>query len=312
MMTFSYSISPSLKREIEIIEETRNKILLQLISPKDELRFRWETNMARITASLRLSKVEIGEPNLSFILKPQGKKSLNAKEREAIEYKKAYDYIHQNWLMNSDNITAKHVLSLFDCFESIRMKLDQKEIQTMLDFIQVNPPEHPIIQAALAFILTNELLPHTDKNIKLSLLVSILFLYKNGFDFRGMLNLEEFIENDYLHFTELIKDNKTSRNISSYLEYFSHAIGIEADKGLRKLQTKEFEVIYSASFYSLTERQKEILSILEKPGSKITNKLVQEMFGVSQITASRELAKLNTLGLIFSGGKGRSVHYTKI
>lgn len=312
MLTFSYSISPSLKKELEIIEGTRNKILLQLVQPKEELRLRWESSLARITASLRLSKTELGQTNLSFILKPQGKKSLSSKEKEAIEYKKAYDFIYQNWFLNPAIIGANDFVQIFDCFESLRLNFDHKSVQTMLDFIQVTPPEHPIVQAALAFLLTSELLPHTDKNIKLSLIASILFLYKYGFDFRGMLNLEEFIENDFSHFTEIIKQDKLNRNISSYLEYFSHAVGIEADKGLKKLQEKEFEIVYPASFYELSDRQKEILGFLDKPGARITNKIVQEMFGISQITASRDLAKLNSLGLIFSGGKGRSVYYTKI
>ncbi len=44
----------------------------------------------------------------------------------------------------------------------------------------------------------------------------------------------------------------------------------------------------------------------------ITNKKVQKLFKVSQITASRDLAKLASVGLLFTHGKGRSVYYTKV
>jgi Fic family protein len=53
------------------------------------------------------------------------------------------------------------------------------------------------------------------------------------------------------------------------------------------------------------------MAIVDRPGTRITNKMVQKHFKVSQITASRELAKLATLGLIISIGKGRSIYYTK-
>ncbi len=65
------------------------------------------------------------------------------------------------------------------------------------------------------------------------------------------------------------------------------------------------------SFFDLNERQKEIISLVDKPNSKISNKHVQKIFNVSQITASRDLAKLASLGLLFAISKGRSTFYTK-
>jgi len=67
-----------------------------------------------------------------------------------------------------------------------------------------------------------------------------------------------------------------------------------------------------SSFWKLNGRQQSILSVLENPGEKITNKDVQKKFGVSQITASRDLSHLTTLGLLLAHGKGRSVYYTKV
>jgi len=61
----------------------------------------------------------------------------------------------------------------------------------------------------------------------------------------------------------------------------------------------------------LNDRQNKILERLENPNLKITNKDVQKMFGVSQITASRDLSKMANLGILLPHGKGRSVFYTK-
>ncbi|OGK57462.1 hypothetical protein A3H83_03340 [Candidatus Roizmanbacteria bacterium RIFCSPLOWO2_02_FULL_39_8] len=69
--------------------------------------------------------------------------------------------------------------------------------------------------------------------------------------------------------------------------------------------------IFSTRLLSLNSRQREIIQMLEDPKSRITNKQVQKKFSVSQITASRDLAKLTIVGVLFSHGKGRSTWYSK-
>ncbi len=66
------------------------------------------------------------------------------------------------------------------------------------------------------------------------------------------------------------------------------------------------------SYFELNDRQTSILNMLDLPQGSITNRKIQKAYKVSQITASRDLAKLTTLGFLFSHGKGRSVYYTKV
>ncbi|MCX6732604.1 MAG: hypothetical protein NTV98_03635 [Candidatus Roizmanbacteria bacterium] len=54
------------------------------------------------------------------------------------------------------------------------------------------------------------------------------------------------------------------------------------------------------------------MNLFSTPGAKVSNRMVQKKFKVSQITASRDLAKLADSGLIFAIGKGRSTYYTKV
>jgi predicted HTH transcriptional regulator len=63
--------------------------------------------------------------------------------------------------------------------------------------------------------------------------------------------------------------------------------------------------------YQLSLRQKQILSLAEPPNTLVSNKLVQDTFRISQITASRDLAKLASLGLLIPHGHGRSTSYSK-
>lgn len=307
MLTFSYIISPNLKREIERINETRSKILLELISRQEELQFRWETILERITQGSRFTSQKLKRQEVLDDIDPR-RGNINGTEN--MSYLKAFEWVNQNWYLNNQAVELQSIKKILSFF-GIRARLDEKQISDALDFIQVNP-EHPIIQAGLSFFLTYQILPKDDNNIRLSIIVSNIFMYKYGYDFRGLLNLEEFLVSDLTHFQELSSHAEKERNLSSLLEYFTQAISISAEHAARKIAKRQFKNDLPSSFYNLSERQKEIIGMFSKPGIKISNKTVQKEFGVSQITASRDLAKLHALGLIFSAGKGRSVYYIKI
>ena len=311
MVNFSYNIAPQQKKELEDIELTRNKILLQLISPKEEIRLRWDASLERVRETFKLSKLDTTLKDLAKILASDGKKRVGQKEQEALDYKKANSYIQENWLINYSSITPQVLAELYSTIKTVKIELDYKQTKQMLDFIQVNPPEHPVVQAAIAYVAISDLMPKQASNPKYPLLTSLIFLYKYGFDFRGMLNMEEFIANDSAHFADILERSRTSGNISEFLEYFITATAIQADKGLRKIQKREFLTILPESFYELTKRQTEILSLLDQPGAQVMNKTVQKHFKVSQITASRDLSRLASLGILFSHGRGRSIYYTR-
>ena len=145
----------------------------------------------------------------------------------------------------------------------------------------------------------------------IALLMSYLFLYQHGYEFRGLLNLESYFAEHAKAFQEIVDASASRQNISAYLDHFILAMTIQSEKALKRIQDKEFHMQYGKAFFELTERQRQILSQLDEPGSRITNRTVQKLFRVSQITASRDLARLASLGLLFTAGKGRSVYYTK-
>lgn len=309
MMNFSYTVTPTLKQEIENTEITRKKILLELLSPSQKLQLRYNTEIERITASLRLCNTHLKKSQVLDYMSGANKQKDDA-QRHIIEYKNAYDYIKFNWLLENKNVEPEDIKRLFSGFKNVPV-FDEKELKTVLDFIQINP-EHPIVQSALAVILFSELMPASQCQAAQITMVALLFLYKFGFDLRGFLNLEEFLADDISRFEELLKKSKQEKNISEFLEYFTQIVSLASEKAYQTISKRNTERLQPEGYFKLSDRQKEILTILERPGSKITNKKVQKLFGVSQITASRDLSGLATLGHVFSVGKGRSVYYTKL
>lgn len=308
MLTFSYTISPALKQEIERINETRNKILLQLIPRKEEMQLRFETVIDRATMVSRLTATKLKRQEILEALDPTKKK--NKIDQDNASYARALELVNQSWFLEERKVKIDTIKKLMSEM-GIRKNIDDKQVADALDFIQVNP-EHPIVQAGLAFMLLTQVLPRDDNGIKLSVIASYIFMYKHGYDFRGILCLEDFLTTDIDHFNALCDQAIRERNLSSYLEYFTQAVSISAEHALRKIVAHELKHDIPASFYELTERQKDIMALFIKPGIKVSNRIVQKEFKISQITASRDLAKLHSLGLIFSAGKGRSVYYTRL
>lgn len=310
MLNFSYTISPFLKKELETLQMLRDSVLLELMSPKDEMKMQWEAQIDRIYYSLLMRGERVQKKEIVRVLTISGKTQLKPNEIAIIGYKKSLDVLSQHWIYVPDQtVTIKDVLSLYSpIFKDFSSKI--KDLTTILQFLQVSP-EPPIIQSALAFAMVDHTFGNNDDSKRLATLMSYVFMYKNGYNFRNMVVFEEHFA---LHKSALegaLMGAYQRKNLSPFLDFFIFAVEDQVKKAIQKLKKKDIETIYPPGFFDLSERQKEIMAIVDRPGTRITNKMVQKQFKVSQITASRELAKLATLGLILSIGKGRSVYYTK-
>ena len=317
MATLAYNLSPKLEEYLEKIESLRKQILLTAIPPKTELRLRWEAALNRVFWSLSLTDNTLTKQEMTNLLSQLGIKRLGPAQKQVINYKKALDYINENWLVSSLQINFPSVKKLFEiCFKGIptqnlgAINSVKKEIDYFLEYLQTGK-ENPILQAGIAQIVMIELSPSTDGNGSLARLIPYLFLYKHGYDMRGLLVIDEYLRRDVVALKAAITSVRNNKNLTLWLEYFSYGVAVQLTKALEDIQKSRFSSELPSSYWKLNERQREVLSLLEQPGVRVSNKVVQKMFGVSQITASRDLAKLASLGLVFPHGKGRSVYYTK-
>jgi len=321
MVNLSYNLSSSLTESLQRIENLRHRILLAPLPPKTELKLRFEAMVNRIYWSLTLSGNSLTKTEMVKLLisNHHSRKKLTQDEQDVINYKKALDYISQNWLVSSNRITPKVVIALHDLACAGRLRRTETELKQVLDYLQVGlsvslaaSSENPVIQAGIAQIQLVALAPFTHGNGRTARLLALLFLYKAGFDFRGLLVLERYFRRDLAAFREATENVYKNQNLTLWLEYFAKGVAAQLEKALGDIASSRFEISLPTSFWNLNDRQKEILTILDQPGSTITNKEVQKQFKVSQITASRDLSRLADLGLIFPNGKGRSIYYTKV
>lgn len=307
MLDFSYNISPALKDYLEKIDSLRSSILSQVISPKQELKIRFESHIERIYYICLLSGIELHKSEVQkTLMNPfvMGKTS----PVTALNLKQSIDYISQEWLSQpTQTVHSKHIELLYS---HLRGGVHIQDLKKLLDYISAQP-DHPVIQAGVIFKQLRKPNPQ-NLNIKLlSHLAMLLFFYKNGFDIKGFFVLEKEWYKNKERFTTM--NNEQSTNLTLWLEYFAESVANALENLLLQLTSSyPSSNLIPAAFVDLNDRQKSILTMLDNPSAKISNKKVANAFKVSQITASRDLSRLSHLGLILTHGRGRSVYYTKI
>lgn len=315
MPVLAYNLSNNLQDHIKKVKLARKKLALLPIPPRDEVRLKWEAGVERIYWNLLLTEQDVSKNQIQKLFS-SSKKKLTSQERALVNHKKAFTYIKEEW-----QATLKPVnFSAFRKLQSILNKgLDRsssitgskkKTIEHLITYLE-SSKEDPVIKAGIAQIQLDQIYP-IEKGHLITGVIPYLFLYKEGYDFRELLVIEEFYRRDLVTFRNAKSTVLKNENLTLWLEYFSFSVFAQARKAYRKAESTRFSTDAPAKLFKLNERQKEILNMLDDPGIKIKNKDVRKKFNVSQITASRDLSELEDLGLLFKHGKGRSTYYTKV
>ena len=314
MINLSYNISLNLKESLKEIESLRLLILLSNIPPKVELKIRWEAMVTRVFCSLKLAGNSLAKSQMETILANPPKK-IEPEQKEVLRYKNSLEFISQNWLVSPQTVTIKTLVTLHDLYRPGKLRSSETALKDSLNYLQVNP-EHPVVQSAIGLAQVTALSPFTNSNGIAARLLAYLLLYKYGYDFRRMLVFEKDWQKEPEVFRENLQRAIKNDNLTLFLEYFAQSVVNQLKELLHLLRTDPWQgkkpTTSTSELWNLNDRQKAILSYLEQPGVNITNRKVQKLSKVSQITASRDLAKLVKLGLVFSHGKGRSVYYTNV
>jgi hypothetical protein len=317
MLNIVYAVSPFLQRYLDKAEESRRQILVYPMQPKRELTAQFAATIDRIHFGLSQTELPVLREKIKSILTNQIVFSMqkNPEKWDSIQatvlgYKQALDYIKRDWILNPEPVKVKHIVEINILLGDETLTVTEQQLQEIVSYVQVSS-DNAYVQAAIAKLLFRSMLPPGTKAEIFSTLCSYLFLYKGGIDCRGLLVLEKPWAEDYKIFLGHYQTAIAKQNITSWIEYFIKTLSLNLELTYSQLsQTTKLPV--HDDIGKLNERQKTIMTLLDDPKAVITNRTVQKIFHISQITASRDLTKLTALGLLFTQGKGRSVRYTRI
>jgi Fic family protein len=312
MLSISYNLSPRLNEYLSKIEDLREQILLTPIPQALELRLRWESTFNRTHYSLKIANNPLKKAEMLKLLSEITHQKVNENQKAVLKYKEALDYIAFNWQGSPKAVDAKAIIELDKIIDDGKLRVPQAGLQYLLDYLQTTS-DNPIVQAAIVNIEMEKMQLFVKNNGLIAHLAADLFLYKFGYDFRGFLAYETAWMEDADSFKENHERALNAVSLTLWLEYFAGNIAKQLEAIIQSVKNpKPGSTDLKESFWQLNERQKSILNFLDQPQATITNRQIQKKYKISQITASRDFARLTSLGRLLPHGKGRSVFYTKI
>lgn len=308
MLSFAYTIDLSLKDSITRIDQTRRHILSLPLPVHSEQKLAWEGNAIRTWATLALAGHDLPRAHIAALLSHPTKPTRSVST--IYRLRECYQFIHTSWRGNAKAVSVAALETLFTTLSPDKTNVfreHESDVKELLAYVGTGT-EHPVIQAALAHRHVLRTFADGDAGV-FARMAHYLFLAKYGYDVRGWATPDRVWTATGKSYARLIAQNDS---LNPWLSYIIQSELTDLTNLLANIQTGTFHVEYPQRFWELSQRQKAILTSLEDPHAKITNRDVKRSFKISQITASRDLARLTTLGLLYPHGKGRSVYYTKI
>lgn len=309
MLFFDYTVDLQLSETLSVVDRVRSQILSLPMSPKSEMRLMWESLAIRTWATLALAGHDLPKHHVATVLGHAAKPTRAAATIYAIRV--AYEYIHMSWRANPKPIHLSALQTLFTLlYPENSFSALEKPLTELLSYLS-QENTHPVIQASIAHIHIRAI-PHDIDLGLLARMTHYLILTKYGYDLRGYVTPDRLWQEDKHTYERLLTIYRQTHHMTFWLSFMAESMRSTLETLLADLQESRFHIEFPKSFWELSDRQKQILRLLEAPDATITNRQVKKHFKVANITASRDLAKLTSLGLLYPHGKGRSVYYTRI
>jgi Fic family protein len=122
-----------------------------------------------------------------------------------------------------------------------------KMIEEMVEWMKKSKEDavHPIIKAAILHLQFVSIHPFTDGNGRVARLLTQLLLYREGWDFRKIIVLEDYYNRDRMNYYNAEHNvqgygYKDDSDFTSWIEYFTTGFLVEARKALEQIQSIGF------------------------------------------------------------------------
>lgn len=174
---------------------------------------------------------------------------------------------------------------------------------------------HPLIKAATLHLQFVTIHPFSDGNGRMARLLTTLILYRDGWDFRKIIVLEDYYNRDRLGYYNALNEVQGNHyhegeDSTSWIEYFVTGFLVEARKVAESIAQIGFGKVSDISEQVFLNKDEiKVMDFLSTTG-KMTSQDVEDVLGVAKRTAQLKLKGLVGKKLITIKGKGPSTFYT--
>lgn len=191
-----------------------------------------------------------------------------------------------------------------------------KLMNELLQWLEHSKKEgvHPIIRAAVLHLQFVTIHPFTDGNGRVARLITQLQLYRDGWDFRKIIVLEDYYNRDRLSYYNAEnyaqgKNYQKNMDYTHWLEYFTTGFVVEARKALEQIQAIGFgKTSRKSEQVFLDKDELQIMDFLTTNG-RITSDDIADIFNITKRAAQLKLKKLLSSKLLRIQGNGPSTFY---
>lgn len=317
MLNLTFATAPQLQQLLLNLDVLRHDILITAVSPQRECALRWEAMLSRLTELASLQNLSIRKSDLVRLLTSHHGIRLARPVQELINYRSTLATISE-LVPFTRPLSVATLATLTQCIVDGQPAAShtitftsEADLRQLLSYLQVQR-ESPILQATIGAIAIHLLKPAGNASDLLAYATAYAFLTKYNYAFRGLVVLERIWNWHAPQVAKCVTQAQETGVLTEWISYAVTSLVSQLEEKKEQLTMAAVHLEMPTHYFELTDRQRRVLGFLEAPQIRITNREVQKLCKVSQITASRDLAKLTNLGLLAPHGKGRSVYYTKV
>ncbi len=176
-------------------------------------------------------------------------------------------------------------------------------IEKLLTFTNSQKEPFVPVRACLTHFAFEKIHPFLDGNGRIGRLLIQAILHKEGYGMKGMLSLEEYLDNHRSLYYRMLENSE--KDVTDYLEFMLEAISQTSEQA--KNQVLEKEKLDAKDF--LLPRRAEILSIIEDHILVNFDQIRRRFMGINERTLRYDLKKLTDGGFIKKRGTTKGVYY---
>lgn len=335
-----FQISNKILQNIGAIEAARQVIENAPLLPYWEKKFQEEAAIRSVHFGTHIEGNELSLNQVERVLEGE---QIVARERdvqEVINYRNVVNYIEekQNAPIDEDTIFDLHkivvhkILSPQDSGHyrekdvvirnSITGEVSFKpphsievewQMKDLVHFIQNERDIHPVLKTGIVHYEFVRIHPFLDGNGRVGRALSMLVLFREGYDVRKFFSIEEHFDRDpEAYYDSLQSVEKRNGELTVWLEYFTGCLAIELTKIKEKIEHISIDSTLKKKLggpVMLTDRQLKIVEYMQQIGY-LENKVFANLFpDVSEDTVLREVQDLVKKGIIVKKGRTKGVKY---
>lgn len=193
------------------------------------------------------------------------------------------------------------------------------QVRDLLSFINNLSEEetHPVLKSAIVHYELVRIHPFVDGNGRVARALSVLMLFREGYDIRRFFSLEEYFDKDAASYYQALQSvSKNDGNQTEWLTYFTEGLAIELSKIKEKVERISVDGKLKSKLGGkpllLSERQLKLVEYIQQTGYLQNNAFKAIFPFVSEDTVLNELKGLIESGIIKKQGKTKAAKYIMV